>query len=213
MPTHSFDKRLKNTAQETHDRIVQCAAAAFAEQGFRAATMRQIADAAGVNEVTVYRYFPKKQQLYWDAMDWKLRSSGLLEAAKKIVSEANELTSLLCGLSQTLMRSLQQDRTLGRLMYFMALELESEKAKTYEVHLKPLLGLLTAKIELWMAAGTMRRVDPRSAALAISGIMLSQCNLHELLGKVAHSDGSIEQLSNEFAHLIALGSGTSLPVR
>lgn len=208
MPSRDSNRRVKNTAQATHDRIVQCAAAAFAEHGFRAATMRQIADAAAVSEVTVYRYFPKKQQLYWYAVDWKLRSSGLLESVMKVVSDADDLTVVLCGLSQTIMRALQQDRTLARLMYFTALELDSEKAKIYEVHLKKLLDSLTRKVETWIAAGTMKKVDSRSAALAISGIMLSQCNLNELLGKVPCSDNSIEQLSTEFTHMLALGTAT-----
>ena len=62
--------------RETRLRILEAAAGKFAAFGFRAATMKQIAAAARVNDVTVYRHFPKKQQLYWAAIDWKVRSSA-----------------------------------------------------------------------------------------------------------------------------------------
>lgn len=45
------------------DRILQAAAAVYAELGFRGATTRRIATAAGVNEVTLFRIFGSKSAL------------------------------------------------------------------------------------------------------------------------------------------------------
>ncbi|MGD9894890.1 MAG: TetR/AcrR family transcriptional regulator [Dehalococcoidia bacterium] len=48
---------------ETEERILDAAARVFAETGFRGATTRRIAEAAGVNEVTLFRRFPTKDAL------------------------------------------------------------------------------------------------------------------------------------------------------
>ena len=46
--------------QSTDDRILTAAAALFAEKGYAATTTRAIAEAAGVNEVTLFRRFDNK---------------------------------------------------------------------------------------------------------------------------------------------------------
>jgi AcrR family transcriptional regulator len=52
----------------SRQRLLEAAARVFAESGFRGATTRRIAEAAGVNEVTLFRLFGSKQQLLCEAM-------------------------------------------------------------------------------------------------------------------------------------------------
>jgi len=48
---------------DTRDRILKAAAEIMAEKGYARATTRSIADAAGVNEVTIFRHFGSKRNL------------------------------------------------------------------------------------------------------------------------------------------------------
>ncbi len=52
----------------TRDHILDAAAKVFAEHGFRGATTRLIADAADVNEVTLFRLFGSKDALLGEAI-------------------------------------------------------------------------------------------------------------------------------------------------
>jgi len=52
----------------TRDHILDAAAKVFAEHGFRGATTRRIADAADVNEVTLFRLFGSKDGLLSEAI-------------------------------------------------------------------------------------------------------------------------------------------------
>ena len=54
---------------ESKDRILAAAARVYAEHGFRGSTTRRIADAAGVNEVTLFRHFKSKEALLAQALD------------------------------------------------------------------------------------------------------------------------------------------------
>lgn len=62
MPAPDPDWReRKKTA--TRDRIRTCALGLFAEQGYDTTTVEQIAEAAGVSHMTVFRYFPTKEDI------------------------------------------------------------------------------------------------------------------------------------------------------
>ena len=51
-------------------RILEAAARVFEEHGTRGATTRRIAEAAGVNEVTLFRHFGTKEKLLRAAVEW-----------------------------------------------------------------------------------------------------------------------------------------------
>ncbi len=52
-----------------HDRILAAAVRVFEEHGIRGATTRRIADAAEVNEVTLFRHFGSKERLLREAIE------------------------------------------------------------------------------------------------------------------------------------------------
>ena len=55
--------------QTTHDDIRAIALALFAEQGYAATSLAQIAAAAGISRTTLFSYFPAKRDLMWDEFD------------------------------------------------------------------------------------------------------------------------------------------------
>jgi AcrR family transcriptional regulator len=55
---------------ELREQLLAAAVKVVAEQGWRGATTRRIAEAAGVNEVTLFRHFGSKDTLMREAMCW-----------------------------------------------------------------------------------------------------------------------------------------------
>ena len=53
-------------SEETRARILNAALASFRERGFEAATMREIAEKAGVATGAAYYYFPSKEAIVMD---------------------------------------------------------------------------------------------------------------------------------------------------
>jgi AcrR family transcriptional regulator len=53
---------------DTRETILHAAARVFSQHGFRGSTTRRIADAASVNEVTIFRYFGSKAALLQEAV-------------------------------------------------------------------------------------------------------------------------------------------------
>ncbi|HMB22483.1 MAG: TetR/AcrR family transcriptional regulator [Chloroflexota bacterium] len=51
------------TASETRDKILQVARRLFAQQGYTATSMRQVAEEAGIGKATIYHHFQDKQSI------------------------------------------------------------------------------------------------------------------------------------------------------
>ncbi|WNQ11219.1 helix-turn-helix domain-containing protein [Paenibacillus aurantius] len=88
------------THTDTSDKLLQAAIELMAEKGYDGTTTKEIAAAAGVNEVTLFRRFGTKQ--------------GLLEAAFHRFHYAGEMTKLF---EEELTGSLQEDLVTVSRMY------------------------------------------------------------------------------------------------
>ncbi len=195
----------EQSSRETRTRIVEAAAGKFAAFGFRAATMKQIAAAAAVNDVTVYRHFPKKQQLYWAAIDWKFRNSALRQIIAESFARPGRPRDLLRELGERVLTLLLNDESLGRLIYFAFLELPEEKKRLYDGHLRPLVESLSEQLKNWERSGEIRSVDPRSSAVAILGMLWSPYYLHEVIGMQYPNEEFVRRLAGEFSELCLRG--------
>jgi TetR/AcrR family transcriptional regulator len=67
--------------EDTRNRIVVAAAKAFAEMGFRAASTRDIAARAGVNQGLITYYFRSKQEL------WKAAAGRIFEQLREVLEQ------------------------------------------------------------------------------------------------------------------------------
>jgi AcrR family transcriptional regulator len=74
------------------DEILAAAAEVFAQHGFRGSTTRRIADAAGVNEITLFRQFGSKEALIRESMRHMTQSVGLSKLPEVPVDPEAELT-------------------------------------------------------------------------------------------------------------------------
>ena len=74
------------------DRILQAAATVYAECGFRGATTRRIASAAGVNEVTLFRIFGSKSALLDEVLQAGSSQIPVTRLPETPIDPARELT-------------------------------------------------------------------------------------------------------------------------
>src|SRR5215813_14785879 len=67
----------ESAPSEIRQQILKTAIRLFAQKGFRGTTTREIALSAGVNEVTIFRHFARKQDLYDAVLEVKSNEAGL----------------------------------------------------------------------------------------------------------------------------------------
>jgi AcrR family transcriptional regulator len=103
MPRHEPPARRR-------ERILRAAARVFGELGFRGATTRRIADAAGVHEVTLFRHFGSKEELIREALS--LRSQ---EGEKPVLpDEPDDPVAELTEFGRLQLEHLYRNRSLIR---------------------------------------------------------------------------------------------------
>lgn len=190
---------------DTRARILNAAATAFAANGFRASTIRSIAHAARVNEITVYRYFPKKQQLYWEAIDTRLRDSGIVEFLLEISQSPLDPRQLFIEFGTRLIEAVNQDPSLIRLLYFAGLELDRERSLLLKTHLLPVINSLKNHIEPRITGGTHRPLKVECALIAFLGVLFAHSSLYRLFGLEPQEPHTDEQLAIEYANFCLAG--------
>jgi AcrR family transcriptional regulator len=152
----------------TEVRIVEAAAQLFAHKGFKATTTKDIALRADLNEATLFRYFPRKPELFWAAVKSHVARVKLARDTQ-ISLTADDAPAVVVPLLVTfLLDNLNHQPDLRRLLHVAAFELP-ESNKMIREHLGPIFDMVCAYFKRCAERGTMRRVEPSLATLGLVG--------------------------------------------
>ena len=160
--------------QETRAKIVDAAAELFAERGFDAVSVMEIARRAGVVEKTVFNHFPVKEGLVFDA-DPPMRAA-LLDAVRR--RPAGESVSAAAGSFVVGAVSLLGSPEAA--MGFAQMARVIRGSRTLQVREREILGELTNALAELIAEETGAQgdqVEPWLAAHAVLGLYASLLEL------------------------------------
>lgn len=87
--------------EERSAQIIQAALTVFIEKGYRSATTIEIAKAADISEVTLFRYFSSKQEIFQRGIE------PILLESLKVVDEADNALLTLSTLSELLRKRIR----------------------------------------------------------------------------------------------------------
>ena len=159
---------------ETRDRIVDAAADLFAERGFEAVSVMEIARRAGVVEKTVFNHFPVKEGLVFDS-DPPMRAA-LLDAVRR--RPAGESVSAAAGSFVVAAVALLGTPEAADGVARMARVIRG--SRTLQVREREILGELTealAQLITEETSPTPGRIEPWLAAHAVLGLYASLLEL------------------------------------
>ncbi len=164
----SFEPILKRsdrlTTKETRRRILAAASAEFAEKGFAGATTRAIADRAEVNEVTLFRHFGNKQDLFTAVLsDVPLTRASVESSLREIQALAPRDGLVAIGTRQL----------EGLMDHIVWLRLQMMEPGSVPPTLRlpgfRFRDLLTDCLRHWQEMGALRRdIDPKLASEAFA---------------------------------------------
>jgi TetR/AcrR family transcriptional regulator len=108
------------TGEERRRVIVEAAVALFSQKGFRGTTTKEIAEAAGCSEATIFKHFATKHELYSAILETKSRIDETVAKAAHAAARKDD-----AGCFARLALELDPDgarSSLLRLLLFSALE-------------------------------------------------------------------------------------------
>jgi len=138
--------------------ILDAAFEAFAERGYAATRLEDVAARAGVTKGTIYVYFPTKEKLFEEMV--RSHSGCLLADADTFVAESKGVSAeKLRDLLHFLYGRCVGDRRGREILRFMIADGKSFPhlvAEHYRDFVLPLLGMVSALMEEGVAAGQFR---------------------------------------------------------
>lgn len=123
-----------------NDRILEAAYKCFSEKGYLGATTREIAKNAGVSEVTLFRYFRSKKELFSEVLD----RFSVIPNLEKIGRFKKEFSGVelvkFAGIE--IIKSLQEKRNFLKILLSETPKLTSEVNEVYTKFSKKLFQVL-----------------------------------------------------------------------
>lgn len=149
-------------------RIVEAAVQLFSRQGFRGTTTREIAHLADVNEATLFRYYPRKIDLFWAAADSRLnrlKLSGDLQRGLAVDADPKDVIPKIVAF---ILESVLEQPELMRLVYVAGFELNAADRILGE-HLAPIFDSINSYFRRCATKGIIEDFDPAVATLGLAG--------------------------------------------
>ena len=177
----------------TQARILTTAALLFARDGYNGVSTREIAAAADVNEVTIYRHYPRKRDLYLAVLSTELQRVQLRGELLSRLAEASTGRSALARTFELISSTLQQQPQVLRLLQYGSLEMREDLDPLLRRHLGQLVEVVAHYLEPWIERGELRCKDAKTLVLTLIAIVLSRGSLHRLfLGEATNTSALFE---------------------
>ena len=161
-------------------RILTSAAGMFANFGYNGVSTRDIASGAGVNEVTIYRHYPRKRDLYVAVLDAELQQVKLRGDLLSRIAEAQDAKTAVTRTMELILATLANRQDLLRLMQYCSLEMGEDIDPLLRKHLGELIEVIARYLEPWVSRGELRCANAKSLVLSLVAIILSHRTLHRL---------------------------------
>jgi AcrR family transcriptional regulator len=169
------------TGEERRRVIVEAAVALFSQKGFRGTTTKEIAEAAGCSEATIFKHFATKNELYSAILETKSRIDETVAKAAQAAARKDDAGVFRAVGLESLTRT-EQDPSLLRLLLFSALEGHDLSHLFFESKVRGLHEFLSGYIKERIADGAFQPVDPLLAARGFVGMVAHYLLIHEIFG-------------------------------
>jgi AcrR family transcriptional regulator len=184
--------------------------AVFAEEGFGAAKMEEVARRAGVAKGTVFVYFPTKKDLFRAVAQTLLDAnfSGL-DAARAPDLPLDKFVPFLLG------RAAHAGQTgvpaIARILIAEARSFPDLAQVWHDEVVAKMLGILTTVIARAQARGEVREGDPRLHAFSIIGPVMAGVLFREIFRDTDADLPNLENLAAQHAETIIKGLRSPAP--
>ena len=188
----------------TRERILDTAIGLFSTKGFSGATTREIAQQAGVAEVTLFRHFSSKEKLF----EAVITHYSVLPGLKSFLPRALEMPyeEALVGMADLLLDTLVQIKDWIRIMHSEILRSPDKLLTIYHTFLDEIFEVFASYFRELQKRGTLRGFDPELGARVFHSMFYCFFNMEELLGRKDYRPTDRTRAIREFVSLFIRGT-------
>jgi len=190
--------------ENTKEKVLGAAIKLISEKGYLGATTREIAQEAGVTELTLFRHFGSKEQLF----EQVLNSYTFLPALKELLPELYNLPyeEALRLVATKFLQTLKERKSMIKIM-FSEINLYPEKIRAmYNKSIKDVRFTLSHYFGALHKKGLLRDVSPATAAQMFLGMLVSYYRTEEILSGSEITKARMEKNVQEFVDIFTHGT-------
>jgi AcrR family transcriptional regulator len=208
----SGQPKFKRRKADRPDEIIAAAFEIFAEKGFAAARLDDIAARAGVSKGAVYLYFATKEDIFRAVIEQGV-APNLSAVQAHVAAHAGNFPDLLRGVVAVIVRIVTHT-PVGGVVKMVIGESRNfpELARTWHDKLvAPALATMTMAIAAAQARGELRPGDPRQYAISLISPMLVGVIWRETFTPIGAEPIDIPSLAEQHVELWLRGMLTKSP--
>lgn len=192
--------------REKQEVILEAALDVFSREGFRGATIDQIAEAAGMSKPNLLYYFPRKEEIY------KRLMTEMLDVWLAPLREIDSVGDPVTELRSYIRRKIEMSRDYPRQSRLFANEMLQGGPRVLDVLESDLKALVDEKATVmlgWMENGKIVRTDPYHLIFSIWATTQHYADfdvqVRAVLGKDRGGEGRFEDAARYLENLFLYG--------
>jgi AcrR family transcriptional regulator len=182
------------------ERILATATSLFALHGYKGVSTREIASAAQVNEVTVFRHYPRKRDLYLAVMKSGLQQIHLRGDLLAGIAEARDGATALARTFDLIAETLMEKPELLRLLQYSALELGADFDPLVRRHLNEFVEVTARYLEPWVIKGELRCTSSKALIFTLVAIVASYSSIQRVFSAEGLSPHGMFEICSNFCN-------------
>lgn len=194
--------RASQPADSSRDRILQAAQRLFARQGFDGTTTRDLAQAAGVAEGTLFRHFSNKKAILVE-----VATQGWVEILTDLLTELSEMGSYkaVAQVMQRRMWNFQKNADLMRVCFMEAQFHPDLRDRVQSEVITKMTDVAEAFFQTAMERGIYRPMNPRIVAQVFLGMFAISGFSHNTLMEPNASPQQMKEMAEGLADIFLNG--------
>lgn len=191
---------MKNT---TREKILTAGLKTFSKKGYLGATTKEIARAAGVAELTLFRHFPSKEKLFEEMIN----TYTFLPALKGLLPEVKGMNYVeaLTAIARKFLERLYERRELIRIMHIEMHRYPSKVRMIRRNFIDEIFRTLASYFSELQDKGILRKFDAEFGARAFLGMFFSYFNAREIMRSKNRPDDT-DKVVSEFVGIFVDGT-------
>jgi AcrR family transcriptional regulator len=184
----------------TEVRLVEAAAQLFARHGFKATTTREIAQLADLNEATLFRYFPRKLDLFLAALESHLNRVKVSHDLQTSLVNGDIPEVVLPKIVSFLLNVVDTQPELLSLLQVARFE-RPEAQKMIREHTGPIFDTLCAYFKRSSDREAISKIEPELAVLGLLGAVSAHRLFREAFANKRTQKGDQENSTDAYVSL------------
>jgi AcrR family transcriptional regulator len=163
------------------DRIVEASVQLFSSQGFNGTRTREIAKVANVNEVSLFRLFSTKQDLFWAALQSRLDRLRFRKELIAGLTQVGDPAIVVPLIIEFMVETAMCHPEVFELLNVSVLELRPRGELVCREQLGPMFHAVVAYFENCVTNGSMRSLDSSVSTIGLFAVVLGHQRMYKLL--------------------------------